>query len=132
MKTSELIGAALDRAVAHCDGMEYLAGYSPSTNWAQGGPLIEREGIDVGPSFTGSYAEGAFAKPTGWCAYIHKHGGPINPPKYYGPTPLIAAMRAYVAAEAEKHKRVLHPLLEKGGSAVSLPEGAIVFAKEAI
>lgn len=62
MKTSELTGAALDWAVAKCEGKdadcEVHAGnvlygrvtsgfihYTPSTNWAQGGPIIERKKI---------------------------------------------------------------------------------------
>jgi hypothetical protein len=54
MKTSELTGAALDWAVAKCEGVlmrwersthdEAPLEYSPSTDWAQGGPIIEREG----------------------------------------------------------------------------------------
>lgn len=52
MKTSELTGAALDWAVARCEGgvgENQLLGawYAPSTDWAQGGPIIEREHIKV-------------------------------------------------------------------------------------
>ena len=67
MKTSELQGAALDWAAAKCAGEldeqdyslhestgafmlergEVSWVYSPSTNWAQGGPIIEREMIDL-------------------------------------------------------------------------------------
>lgn len=95
MKTSELTGAALDWAVAQCecvefdidagalviDGADY---YCPSTDWAQGGPIIERERIDIEH----------FALPErGWMAGI------INKAQEYGPTPLIAAMRCYVASK---------------------------------
>jgi hypothetical protein len=62
MKTSELTGAALDWAVAKCEDLEHyfedglvcLKGqpfdthwlyWTPSTDWAQGGPIIERESI---------------------------------------------------------------------------------------
>jgi len=65
MKTSELTGAALDWAVAKCEPDDTLAiyfdestgeplchddwpnnqEYKPSTDWAQGGPIIERERI---------------------------------------------------------------------------------------
>jgi hypothetical protein len=52
LKANELTGAALDWAVAKCEGMvpntpfiasnkEYT--FKPSTDWAQGGPIIERE-----------------------------------------------------------------------------------------
>jgi hypothetical protein len=52
MKTSELQGAALDWAVMKCDGIckdfpAYWVDEYPSTNWAQGGPIIERERIDL-------------------------------------------------------------------------------------
>jgi hypothetical protein len=117
MKTSELTGAALDWAVAQCEGYRgvesltkpdplddgalehrWLREYSPSTNWAHGGPLIEREGISVMLSFRDSYAEGADAKPSGWCARKYQYGV-LNEPLSHGPAPLIAAMRCYVASK---------------------------------
>ncbi|HDR9497017.1 TPA: DUF2591 family protein [Burkholderia cepacia] len=51
MKVSELTGIALDYFVCEAAGMlrmipgtmeEKLGGYSPSTNWRLGGPIIER------------------------------------------------------------------------------------------
>ena len=88
MKTNELTGAALDWAVMQCKGLVWsLHGHIPfSTDWAQGGPIIEREGLTVG------YAniEGGF-----WTARTTAY-----PPEYTrGPTPLIAAMRCYVASK---------------------------------
>ena len=50
-----------------------------STNWAQGGPIIEREGIDL-------YQSGL------WAAEIDGEH------RQEGPTPLVAAMRCYVAS----------------------------------
>lgn len=62
MKTSELTGTALDWAVAKCEGRHELntlwvhddvygnhveCPYSPSTDWAQGGPIIDREKISI-------------------------------------------------------------------------------------
>lgn len=48
-KTSDLTGPALDLAVARAwYGYEYkqvVQFFNPSTNWSQGGPIIEREGI---------------------------------------------------------------------------------------
>jgi hypothetical protein len=97
MKTSELTGAALDWGVAliekpgivgvRPDGKLGAAGnlaFSPSTICAQGWPIIEREGITVGPD-TGLDC---------WVARI-KGGIYID----HGPTPLIAAMRCYVASK---------------------------------
>ena len=102
MKTSELTGAALDWAVAKCEGVPLVLApftgarnfvilgqnmkptivmYEPSLYWAQGGPIIERERIT--PEWTGE----------NWMAYI-KHDD-----EFFGPTPLIAAMRCYVASK---------------------------------
>jgi hypothetical protein len=84
MKTSELTGAALDWAVAKCEDVYCFDGsYIPSTNWAQGGPIIEREGI--------SWHCGNKAS---WHAYGYGSADNIS-----GPTPLIAAMRCYVASK---------------------------------
>jgi hypothetical protein len=99
MKTSELTGAALDWAVAKCEEGEKLAKgwhphtwgqgqwlravpYTPSTNWEQGGPIIERERITLSDTLTGGWVAG--------------YNGTLNS---FGPTPLIAAMRCYVASE---------------------------------
>lgn len=100
MKTSELTGPALDWAVAKCegafidtlddtqgpwvDGPTYvgdLSGYNPTVNWAQGGPIIEREKITL--EWTGE----------DWMAYIR------HDEEFFGPTPLIAAMRCYVTSK---------------------------------
>lgn len=76
MKTADLVGPA---------------GYfpdddrcKPSTDWSQGGPIIEREKIGVWPSESISGQWGARMLNT----YI-----------MYGPTPLIAAMRCFVASK---------------------------------
>lgn len=99
MKTNELTGAALDWAVAKCDGVtEHSMGlwklpileactsfqYSPSTNWAQGGPIIEREEIETRTAHSG-----------GWMANRARTKGYFE----CGPTPLIAAMRCYGASK---------------------------------
>ena len=105
MKTSELTGAELDWAVAKCEGADFRVGdrnnlqikmpdnpryspsvwshldyFNPSTNWSQGGPIIERERISID-------SEPAFF------AYIFKAK------RYAGSTPLVAAMRCYVASK---------------------------------
>jgi Protein of unknown function (DUF2591) len=104
MKTSELTDAALDWAVTKCMGYNEAVWRNfrneclYSSDWAQGGPIIEREGISVMLSFRDSYAEGANAKPSGWCARKYQYGV-LNEPLSHGPTPLIAAMRCYVASK---------------------------------
>ena len=80
MQTNELTGAALDWAVAKCEGLGRDFMFKPSTNWSHGGPIIEREGIAIGKSWEG------------WKAFTETSGGE-------GPTPLIAAMRCYVASK---------------------------------
>ena len=85
MKTSELTDVALDRAVhialhGACEG---YAEHEYSTDWAQGGPIIEREMIELVPQ-----------SPALWEAMYRGQHIPHD-----GPTPLIAAMRCYVASK---------------------------------
>jgi hypothetical protein len=105
MKTSELTGAALDWAVARCAGFDpetlntktgvvyslRYGVYAPSTNWAQGGPIIERERLQVTTERNGTWiCSIPFAVEIGgYRKYIFTHG----------PTALIAAMRCYVASK---------------------------------
>ena len=101
MKTSELIGPALDWAVAKCEGYSpfFASGYiqlknwipskpfTPSTDWSQGGPIVEQEGICV--EF--DYHENGEA----WSAAYDNETGPWR----FGTTPLIAAMRCFCCAK---------------------------------
>lgn len=106
--TAELTGRALDWAVAQCEialwrayddavendrptpprPSEFLCdyqfgpGFSPSTNWAQGGPIIERERIGTSPHEKDG--------PEAWRAWHMKT-------MLTGPTALIAAMRCYAS-----------------------------------
>ena len=118
IKTSELIGLALDWAVAKCEDqtrknygllkrIQIFTGahtglfrlpkstlhngswYKPSTDWAQGGPIIEREKIELSPPFI---SVDGLEFPT-WGAGIHQAASQV------GPTPLITAMRCYVASK---------------------------------
>ena len=104
IKTSELTEAALDWAVARITNPEwwedgYMDGdpgaaldmddgmtYSPSTDWSQGGPIIEREGMGIEQDQDGIwFASYDLSAEVAWGAT--------------GPTPLIAAMRCYVASK---------------------------------
>jgi hypothetical protein len=91
MKTSELTGAALDWAVAMAEnwaGADFeIKPYS--TNWMYGGPIIEREGINLDN----------YAKNPNWSAWTPAPERDSGEAQAYGPTPLIAAMRCYVASE---------------------------------
>jgi hypothetical protein len=123
IKVSESTGAALDWAVAQCEGDEFIAtsgvngigmDYEAtrySTNWAQGGPIIEREDIST------VFCSGDLGEPRSyWVAVAEQQGwdwgyGPYHEQDeeksihlyksgtYTGPTPLIAAMRCYVTGK---------------------------------
>ena len=118
IKTSELIGPALDWAVAECEKVRtYVRPYEHtmtglcildadlvdmetddaqelrySRDWAQGGPILDRERITIRqwtdmPSIH---------------AYMPHDGAPWGA----GPTPLIAAMRCYVASKLGREVEV--------------------------
>lgn len=96
-KTQDLIGPALDWAVAKCEGRIFSSlpsskhYFSPSTVWAHGGPIIEREKIDLSWQSAGQ---------AGWMAYDHDStdcGIPLYDGN--GPTPLVAAMRCRVSSK---------------------------------
>jgi hypothetical protein len=112
MNTSELTGAALDWAVARCEGLlcfgyrtdgkrfavedsdGQVEGFMPATDWAQGGPIIEREGISLT-----SYLD---EEDPYWIGSVECQYKNFNATAYYeeyGPTPLIAAMRCYVVSK---------------------------------
>jgi hypothetical protein len=103
IKTSELSGAALDWAVAKCEGWtgsprsmvifkhqnQTRQGYCYSLDWAQAGPIIEREKIEWQ-----------------WLPRSNQYGarkpslGGLNRTFCMdGPTILVAAMRCYVASQ---------------------------------
>ena len=96
MKTSELSGAALDWAVAKGEDEEVRLikgqletrwtenGWKPSTDWSQGGTIIEREGIELN-RYAGE-----------WMATLV---GRVSISEEQGSTQLIAAMRSYVASQ---------------------------------
>jgi hypothetical protein len=112
MKVAELEGALLDAWVARAEGYDVVPAptdpqgcwvdtggtpfpFRPSTDWSQGGQIIEREQIAIETGGEGKYNP----RPPTWYAicdgifdYGHHHQGE-------GPTPLIAAMRAYVASK---------------------------------
>lgn len=102
MKTSELTGTDLDWAVAKCLGYsgEQASGIlfcdasalAYSTNWSQGGPIIEREEIGIKRNSPCSDGRQWEASPS---ITAKGAGGKWG----YGPTPLIAAMRCYVASK---------------------------------
>ena len=117
VKTSELKDLALDWAVAKCEGrgIEFedprdpwltldgiahqpLHSYNPSTDWAQGGPIIEREQLNLSCLGNNKWEV--------WPNYG------MNDTTYCkGPTPLIAAMRCYVASKLGNEVEVQEDLI---------------------
>lgn len=98
IKTSELTGTALDWAVARCEGLlafgfrktdrfiiklsnGELEEFCPTTDWAQGGPIIERERINL------------------WNEGYDWEASRFGEHVLWGSTPLIAAMRCFVASK---------------------------------
>jgi hypothetical protein len=83
IKASALTGEVLNWAVSAANGDSDIHPYS--TNWADGGPIIEREKIELrNDDATGEI----WAQPWDQDEYQQS-----------GPTPLIAAMRCYVASK---------------------------------
>ena len=116
IKTSEL--DALNLAVAQCENVsmeDYYEAhnepYMPAVDWAQGGPIIEREFISIFdlPSGIDVAQHPTFTKEDLWEAEIIPAGE--DSIRYCGPTPLIAAMRCFVSY--------------KLGSEVEIPEELI-------
>jgi len=115
MNTTELSGAALNWAVAKAEGffnigmasvgrngvtdVFYFDKWEPSTDWAQGGKIIERERINLHcGDGTWGVKDGVWEAAHPDCLYVQR-----------GNTPLIAAMRCFVAF--------------KLGDEVEIPEG---------
>ena len=98
IKTSELTDAALDWAVDQAWGAtmstedwlyryKFLEGERYSSDWEYGGPIIEREKISMNSDYNGAHTDP-------WVAETFSGGI-----QQAGPTPLIAAMRCYVASK---------------------------------
>ena len=113
IRTAQLTGPALDWAVASLEFPEHQAEqlamwvtplpcddpddfkYQPSTDWAQGGPVIDRELIQLTPH--------CMVNPLhGWAAAFRSFDEDDNVfalHRMRGRTPLRAAMRCYVASK---------------------------------
>ena len=107
-KTSELIGPALNWAVVlalYGEQARYVWKHNPagchySTDWSQGGPIIDQEidsisRVDAYPDYTAARME---CDEWGDCSAT-------------GPTPLIAAMRCFVASKLGDEVEIPEELL---------------------
>lgn len=124
INTSDLSGDALNWSVARITNPQWweegLMGgdplsalemddgerYDPVNDWAQGGPIIEREGIDI------KQWQGA------WSAeleYLPDDDDHYRYGKSAGPTPLIAAMRCYVMSHLGPEVEVPDGLVTASG-----------------
>ena len=120
VKVSEASGVVLDWLVAKCEGHRLELNYQYTegrrfdgwwqcgpghwqplcrywADWAQGGPIIDREKISI----IFHVSNGVAARTTAY------------PPEYhYGPTPLIAAMRCLVTSRLGEEVEVPDELLK--------------------
>lgn len=124
MKVVDAIGAQLDWMVAKADENLHPKGdvrlldgkiftieagdyeqsdrwqrYSPSTDWAQGGPILDRERITIRQRTDMPIIH----------AYMPHDGAPWGA----GPTPLIAAMRCFCCSRLGREVEVPDELLER-------------------
>ena len=115
IKVSEATDIQIDWMVATCEGKNgelhddgitrciviaaasgvYKGTWKPSINWAQGGPIIEREKLCVGYKHQADPEYCPLNDPSTNCWARTTAGGYLS----YGPTPLIAAMRCLVASK---------------------------------
>lgn len=129
IKVAEATGPALDWLVAKCEGLKlhrnallggqvkegwWVSGYymdpnnwiplsllNFSTDWAQGGPVIEREGINLSVDYQDDALSDDMVQ-IGWKGNLWNNSVPGTAGFLqwaYGPTPLIAAMRCYVTSK---------------------------------
>ena len=101
IRVSEATPVQLNWMVARCvdEGFaNFVAAgwpYDPSTDWAHGGPIIDRKGISIVRDEGDDY----------WQAVTDANSGSMFGPGLcgnnfqHGPTPLIAAMRCHVTSE---------------------------------
>ena len=84
IKTSEATPNQINYLVAKIEGLQWATWNRDgwANDWAQGGPIIEREGVQL--ARVGDV----------WEAWVDADGVFCQ-----GPTPLIAAMRCYVASK---------------------------------
>lgn len=128
IKVSEAQGLALNGLVAKCEGfgpdnymrnidirsgangkvvgvmvpiLRQYVWWTPSTDWVQGGPILERERICISIQHDGV-----------WLAYSMQNYADRQEFMHSGPTPLVAAMRCYVTSKLGEEVEVPDELLK--------------------
>jgi len=117
IKTSELEGVALNWAVAKCERVKLhpipqsgvmeiffsepdgCTTYQPTTDWAQAGPIIEREIVSLDREEGGKR----------WRALAWRSDRDLQ--SAFGPTLLVAAMRCYVASKLSEEVEIPDELI---------------------
>lgn len=111
MKVSELSGARLDYWVARVEGVDVYREaesgevwhgnrtYRPSTDWEHGGQIIERNRIYLDPQFDDSTGEFTHYKCGCYCPQGTKDHFAGEWAWHIDKSPLVSAMRAYVASK---------------------------------
>ena len=108
VKVAEATNEQLDWLVAvcegykpqHCFGKVFVGGdyhedsFEPSTNWAHIGPIIDREGVHLFQP-----VDSHFKPLSVWVASLPYNATSTLKRCSYGPTPLIAVARCYVASK---------------------------------
>lgn len=95
---NEIVTFRRDGVIVRVGPKNGTARWNPREDWGQGGPIIERECIELDPAWKtvcpGNYAGGAIR----WDAMHPKNLGGLIRPRGSAPKPLPAAMRCYVAS----------------------------------
>lgn len=126
VSTTELVGRALDWAVATCEGMEPTVTdgrriwigakrpFDPSISWADAGPIIAREAIGLRKHtrsnlwFAMRSADMGDGQTVDWAELTIRGGEPYGAfsyqvskrqQRFHGHTALVAAMRCFVATK---------------------------------
>ena len=118
IKVSEASGPVLDWMVAKCEGRTYryftthggdYNGWTTgphylhySTDWSQGGPIIEREEIEIVNIvhvFQGQHLRWRKSVLRPKFTFQNYTSRMTEPVEAIGPTPLVAAMRCFVASK---------------------------------
>lgn len=87
--------------------------WSPGYDWEQGGPIIQREGIELLVNVTETEAAGFVDTSSDWVA-IPRSDRCKQEHRCHAPTPLVAAMRSFISLRLGPKVKVPVEILIKG------------------